>query len=277
MEGPGAEVAAELQGVLAQACAAVQAQEEGRLQDAVQVGSRRGPRLSSLSAAGPATAAAPRLLQPPSSLAPQGFFLARSRVHYAAEALLAPLAAEAPGDGDVALAAAACALLEDTYSQAIERLTRGGPCGGGGHRAGTQLSEEEGTGGGCEDSTQLWGGGCVGLGELRGGPAARGGGGRGAVPAAAQACLREVQGSLDEVVGLAAIKQARKRVLVVFGCRQAGAVQKPCPLPERPLPVAPSTHKPILHCPGCTLRARCPLPPQLHAATPSAVLNPPAG
>lgn len=39
MEGPGAEVAAELQEVLAQACAAAQAQEEGRLQDAVQVGS----------------------------------------------------------------------------------------------------------------------------------------------------------------------------------------------------------------------------------------------
>ncbi|KAI7838586.1 hypothetical protein COHA_007657 [Chlorella ohadii] len=171
----GAEVAAELQAVLAQACAALEAQEQGRLQEAAQA-----------------------------------FFLARSRVHYTAEALLAPLAAESPGDPDIALAVAACAQLADTYSQAIDWLTKGGSAAV--HRAGTQLSEEEGTGGGSEDGTQLWGSGGVGLGELRGGAAARSGG---AMPAAAQACLKEVQGSLDEVIGLTAIKQELREAVLL--------------------------------------------------------------
>ncbi len=169
-------------------------------------------------------------------------------MHYTAEALLAPLAAESPGDPDIALAAAACLQLADTYSQAIDWLTKGGSAAA--HRAGTQLSEEEGTGGGSEDGTQLWGGGGVGVGELRGGAAARGGG---AVPAAAQACLKEVQGSLDEVIGLTAIKQARLLLIWVLGAKlmRGGLVQR-CMHPTGP---PPSTHKP-----PCTRNCLHPLP-----------------
>lgn len=225
MGAMGAEVAAELQAVLAQACAGLEAQEQGRLQEAAQVSRAALPRLPGRP---PHTAlnepAAPPLELPccspsPCTMHPQAFFLARSRVHYTAEALLAPLVAEAPGDPDVALVAAACAQLTDTYDRAIHWLTKGGSPGGGsaaGDRAGTQLSEEEGTGGGSEDGTQLWGGGGVGVAELRGRPAAHGGG-SGALPAAAQACLKEVQGSLDEVIGLSAIKQVGAAVLVLFG------------------------------------------------------------
>lgn len=56
-----------------------------------------------------APGAAPSAAAHPSCL--QAFFLARSRVHYTAEALLAPLAAENPDDPDVALVAAAVAQL----------------------------------------------------------------------------------------------------------------------------------------------------------------------
>jgi hypothetical protein len=170
MEAPPQAVLAELQQVLEQACAALQLQEEGRLQEAAQ-----------------------------------GYFLARSRVHYVAEALLRPLAEAAPGDADVAVAATCCRMLQETYSLALERCNSGGFCGG---FDGSAADSEE-----AEGTQQLR---CAdaGLAEARRASAAGGGGGRERgqgqqQPGVAQRCMREVQGSLDEVVGLAAIKQVR--------------------------------------------------------------------
>ena len=175
MEAPPQAVLAELQQVLEQACAALQLQEEGRLQEAAQ-----------------------------------GYFLARSRVHYVAEALLRPLAEAAPGDAEVAVAATSCRMLQETYSLALERCNRGGFCGG---FDGSAADSEE-----AEGTQQLR---CAdaGLAEARRASAAGGGGSRERgqgqqQPGVAQRCMREVQGSLDEVVGLAAIKQVRAQLLL---------------------------------------------------------------
>ncbi|EFN56624.1 hypothetical protein CHLNCDRAFT_144400 [Chlorella variabilis] len=173
-EAPAA-VLAELQRVLEQACEALGCQEEGRLQEAVQ-----------------------------------GFFLARSRVRYVAEALLRPLLEEQPGDGGLALTAAACTLLEDTYSQAVERLTRGGGlCSAdsshdaeGTRNTGEEEEEgEEGAAGGGLFGAQRRSAG-AGLLEARG----TAGAGRQQqaqerrrLSAVAQECVQEVAGSLDEV------------------------------------------------------------------------------
>lgn len=129
----------------------------------------------------------------------QGYFMARARVRYVAEALLAPLAEAAPGSEDptVACTLHACSLMADTYTQAVERLSR---CGGS-----TQLSEE---GSDDADGTQLGDGSGGGELGIRVGGGGSSGEGKGGVPAVAQRCLRQVEGSLDEVVGLAAIKQA---------------------------------------------------------------------
>jgi hypothetical protein len=168
MEAPPQAVLAELQQVLEQACASLQLQEEGRLQEAAQ-----------------------------------GYFLARSRVHYVAEALLAPLAEAALGDADVAVAATCCRMLQETYSLALERCNRGGFIGFDGSAADSE--EAEGTQQlRCADA---------GLADARRTSGAGGGGrehGQGQQrPGVAQRCMREVEGSLDEVVGLAVIKQVR--------------------------------------------------------------------
>lgn len=78
----------------------------------------------------------------------------------------------------------------------------------------------------------------MGVGELRNEPA---GHCNGSVPAAAQACLKEVQGGLDEVIGLTVIKQARAAECFVGAAFSRVGVASYC------LPVAiapPSTHKP---------------------------------
>ncbi|KAL4444228.1 hypothetical protein ABPG75_011965 [Micractinium tetrahymenae] len=196
-----AAVLAELQAVLEQACGALQAQEEGRVHDAVQ-----------------------------------GYFLARSRVHYVKEALLRPLVEGGDcGEGaDAAVAAATCALLQETYSAAIERLTG---CASSDGEAVAEEEEEEADGSAAsEGCAQLlpgggdWGGGARGAprraadaGQVearrRAGAGGSGGGSGGkeqqGLVALGRRCLREVQGSLDEVVGLDAIKQELREAVLL--------------------------------------------------------------
>lgn len=130
--------------------------------------------------------------------------MARARAHYVSEALLAPLSeAAAGGEGtDMCLAAAACTALADTFTEAVERLSRSGGLAAATAAGSTQLSE----GWAEPDGTQL-GAGPEPVGVRVGGGGGDGGE-RGGVSAVAQRCLREVSGSLDEVVGLEAIKQA---------------------------------------------------------------------
>lgn len=134
------------------------------------------------------------------------------------EALIEPLIASSGGCGDAALAAATCALLHETYTAAIDRLTlcvsSGGDATGqaGEEHDGSTASEDFGWAGGAGGAPR--GAADAGQLEARRGKGAGGGGGgaeeqRGLV-ALGRRCLREVQGSLDEVVGLDAIKQASR-------------------------------------------------------------------
>lgn len=156
----------------------------------------------------------------------QGYFLARARAHYVQEALLRPLAAGGEGSADAALAAATCALLQETYTAAIDRLTL---CGSS-HECGAGQECEDPDGSAASEGCELlqgdggWAGGAGGLprraadaGQMearrRGRAVGDGVGGSKAqqgLAALGRRCLREVQGGLDEVVGLDAIKQARR-------------------------------------------------------------------
>lgn len=176
-------------------------------------------------------------------------------MRYVAEALLRPLLEEQPGDGGLALTAAACTLLEDTYSQAVERLTRGGGlCSAdsshdaeGTRNTGEEEEEgEEGAAGGGLFGAQRRSAG-AGLLEARG----TAGAGRQQqaqerrrLSAVAQECVQEVAGSLDEVVGLQAIKQA------------SSFLPPPCCGCLQPAGLASPLHRPLIpaHAPGLLSR-----------------------
>ncbi|PSC75328.1 putative phytol kinase chloroplastic [Micractinium conductrix] len=180
-----AAVLTELQACLQGACEALEAQHEGRSLDAAQ-----------------------------------GYFLARSRVVYVEQALLQPLVDS--GDADAGLASAVCASLAQTFGAASERLALGGA----GACDGSQWGEPEGGSARSEDSEEpQLGAGHLGAGfrgadgghlevrRQRGGGGGGGGGEKqGGLVALGRRCMREVTGSLDDVVGLDAIKQARRGV-----------------------------------------------------------------
>lgn len=143
-------------------------------------------------------------------------------MRYVAEALLRPLLEAEPDNEDAALTAATCEALEATYAEAVQRLScgRGGGWEGGGAGLSMQSEEDSFEGGDVAwGGTQLGGGAgfdapgqggaarTAGAGLLERRPGGFQGGRAGGVPAVAQRCLRETMGSLDEVVGLAAIKQ----------------------------------------------------------------------
>lgn len=154
----------------------------------------------------------------------QGYFLARSRVHYVKEALLHPLIAAGDGSADAMLADATCALLQETYTAAIDRLTLCSSSGGGDPGQGPPEAGDSEASEGCEllqggSGSTGDGGGMrrraadAGLLEARRRAGADGGGTRSGqeqqgLVALGRRCLRAVQGSLDEVFGLEAIKQA---------------------------------------------------------------------
>lgn len=148
------------------------------------------------------------------------------------EALLQPLAERQGCNGALEVTAHACTLLDDTYCQALERLSRGSPpcypsctndsCA---LDATLELSVQDEEAAGVERGEegrgsqarpwragsglrQAWCGGT--LQPEAGAKQERVRQER--LSAAAKQCVREVDGGLDEVVGLDAIKQVR-------GCR----------------------------------------------------------
>jgi hypothetical protein len=161
----------------------------------------------------------------------QGYYLARSHLRFLTEALLRPLIERQPGHPALEITAAVCTLLDDTYGQALERLTRGSPgCIPSGTttscalEATLEVDAEDGEAAELEPG-EGWGSQAP---PRRAGPglqeAWRGGIQQAEAPAAgtkqqrlrqdmlsaaARECMRKVAGGLDEVVGLDAIKQVR--------------------------------------------------------------------
>lgn len=220
------EALAELQRVLEHAACALACQDEGRMQEAMQV---RKPMIScSAVEAGTMLAASRRPFDsarsPPLSLPlAQGYFLARSHVRYAAEALLGPLQEQFPEHPGLSAAAATCSLLDDTFGEAIERLSRSGAF------AGTDSSDADATAVLEAGRDRAGGAGLRGVGagllEAHGGSVGPTQESRQHPPAPALSFLREVAGSLDAVVGLDAIKQARRSSLCWLPC---GCCWLPC-------------------------------------------------
>ncbi|KAI3427001.1 hypothetical protein D9Q98_006945 [Chlorella vulgaris] len=156
------EALAELQRVLEHAACALACQDEGRMQEAMQ-----------------------------------GYFLARSHVRYAAEALLGPLQEQFPEHPGLSAAAATCSLLDDTFGEAIERLSRSGAF------AGTDSSDADATAVLEAGRDRAGGAGLRGVGagllEAHGGSVGPTQESRQHPPAPALSFLREVAGSLDAV------------------------------------------------------------------------------
>lgn len=166
------------------------------------------------------------------------------------QVLLSPLTEAHPADPDAAVTAATCELLQQTYTAAIERLTGGGSSGargrgeGGGAEGGWDGADDSLVSeGSAEDlapaggSGSGWGSEAVPEGQRRQRPADAGlleerrgtGGGGGCagskeqqgLVALGRRCLREVQGSLDDVVGLCTIKQASTGAAILYLLRHS--------------------------------------------------------
>lgn len=136
------------------------------------------------------------------------YFLARSRVRFVLEGIL--------GDGTptddpaVAVVVSACRQVECTFSWALDRLTQPG---------GSSSLSADGT---QQDSLHPESCRAVGAGLLEAWPglgprpdAGAGGADERGLQDVIQRCLREVSGSLDDVVGLAALKQELREAVLL--------------------------------------------------------------